>query len=221
MKNFKEYIVIEASINRLKQHLKNGEPMLFISGYRGENTPEQNNANTWALKRYFNIAGFGYNEIKGHYKEERDNGKFEDVDEKSLVVYTTPDKEQLLLDEGMSVGIKLKQSSIMFIYSDGKAYYISTRNDSWVGSIGTRKYVGRFSELDKNDIVDAFSSIQGKKFIFENVSEDIRQKAGQYNDYVLQESFLENIRKNGINCIQEWEKNLSVDEKWFERGKNL
>lgn len=201
-----ETTVTEASLQRLESHLKQGHPMLFISGHRGENSPSKNRANTWLLKRHFNISGFGYNEIEGHYPEEDENGNLKEVDEVSLVVYATPENEQKLLDLGMSVGKFLDQSSIMFIDSEGNGSYISTRDDSWVGSTGSKLKLGKFRKLDKNEIVDAFSKIQGKKFVFDSVSEEKRGRVGQYNEAQIRRQYLENLKKHRQNCVQEWEK---------------
>lgn len=205
MKSFKDYVLVqEASINRLKKHLDNHDAILFVTGSRHENTPKQNNENLADLKRYVRLAGFGFNEVTGHYPEEG-----QDVVEKSLIVYAKSEQEEELFNLGLSLGKKFDQSSVLFVDSKGEAHFVSTRPDSWVGSVGSKMRLGKFTRMDDNTIEKAFTKIKGKKFKFDSVSEETKSRVGQYNDYVMCEQFKNVIQKYGSDCIQKWDMRIT------------
>jgi hypothetical protein len=199
-----EDAINEASLSRFYQHYQKGEPIAFISADRGENTPQENKANYQKLKNYVQMAGFGYNKIKGGYVEE--NGK-RVVDESSIVIYATPDREKELRKLVMSLGIRFKQSSIMFINSKGEVSWISTRDDSWIGSIGTQKRLGKFKTSNINDF---FTRIGKKEFKFTSLDESDdyhpslaeRQLSGMFKKLLGKDSGTEK------DFLDEWESGL-------------
>lgn len=199
MKTFREFLN-EASLSRFYQHYQNKEPILFISADRSENDKTQNNKNFELLKRHIKLSGFGYNKIKGGYIE---NGKRIDS-ENSLVIYASHDQEQELLDLGMSLGKYFKQDSIMFIDNNNNVYWISTRNDSSIGSIGTKKKLGKFKT---NQINDFFTKIGNKIFKFDELKEsDIYYPS--LREKQLSKWYYDHLIKDRDNIVEVWENKL-------------
>lgn len=199
-----EDAINEASLSRFYQHYSKGEPIAFISADRGENTPQENKANYQKLKNYVKMAGFGYNRIKGGYVEE--NGK-RVVDESSLVIYATPEREKELLKLVMSLGVKFKQSSIMFIDTKGDVSWISTRDDSWIGTIGTRKRLGKFKT---NNINDFFTRIGKKEFKFTSLDEEDGYHPSNAEKQLSEmfKKLLNKVSETEKNVLDEWESGL-------------
>lgn len=169
MKTFAEYIS-EASLGRFWAHLKTGEPVAIISAERSENSPKQNRKNTEFARTFIKNAGFGFAKVKGGYSEIV-NGVNVDVDsENSTIVYTTPDREEELRKLAMSIGIRFKQDSILFIDSKGNVSWIGTREDSSCGGIGRKKPLGEFHPVQ---IGKYYSKIGKKHFSFTEIDENI------------------------------------------------
>lgn len=197
----KENIINEASLGRFWQHYNNQEPIAFISADRNENTKQENRANYQKLKNAVSMAGFGYNKIKGGYVEE---GGVRVEDENSIVIYGSKDREKELLKLVMSLGIRFKQSSIMFVDTDGNVNWYSTRNDCWFGKIGTKKPLGKFQT---NNINDFFTKIGKKEFKFKSLDESEvykpslseRQLAGEFK------RLLRSLSETDENVIDVWD----------------
>nr|DAF18166.1 MAG TPA: hypothetical protein [Caudoviricetes sp.] len=194
-------IINEASLGRFWKHYNDNEPIAFISADRNENTKQENKANYQKLKNAVSMAGFGYNRIKGGYVEE---GGVRVEDENSLVIYASKDREKELLKLVMSLGIRFKQSSIMFIDTDGNVNWYSTRNDCWFGKIGTKKPLGKFQT---NNINDFFTKIGKKEFKFKSLDESEIYKPSLSERQLSSEfkRLLKNLSDTDENVMDVWD----------------
>lgn len=188
----------EASLSRFIYHMKSGNPIAFVSGDRDENTLEQNKANRQAIKRYIRLADFGYNRVKGGYVEEGGNK----VDaESSFIIYGTPKREEELYDFALALGKKFGQSSILFVDTNGQASFVSTRNDSWVGTFGQKLKLGK---LTTGSINDFYTRIGNKEFKFETLEEDVECKPSMVERQV-QSTFKKSLISKKDCVIEYWE----------------
>lgn len=201
MKTFAEYLS-EASLGRFWQHFQNNEPIAVLSGDRNENTKAENKANFNFIKRHVSLAGFGYNKVKGGYVEE---GGKKVADESSVVIYAPKDREKELFDLAMSLGKKFKQSSIMFINTNGEVNWISCRNDSFLGEIGKKKRLGKFKT---NQIEDFFTKIGNKEFKFDKFEEPAKY-IPSLSERQLSKWYKEKLIKVGEQIVEVWEQSLS------------
>ena len=102
--------LLESGLNRLNQHLENGEAMAIVSAFRSDNSLSTNRENTEKLRKLALTAGFGYVKVVGGYVEEVD-GKKIPVEEDSTIIYEPKGLERSLLTFAMGMGIKFKQDS--------------------------------------------------------------------------------------------------------------
>lgn len=192
----------EASLGRFWDHYNNKEPIAFISGDRDENDKSENKANFASLKRLVSLAGFGYNRVKGGYVEE--GGKRVDS-ENSLVIYGgNPSNEKRLYDLAVGLGKRFKQSSIMFIDSEQNVFWVSTRDDSWVGKIGAKIKLGKFKT---NNINDFYTRIANKEFKFDNLVEQ-EQYSPSLSERQLQAWFTQRLDEDGDCAVEMWESQI-------------
>lgn len=192
----------EASLGRFWDHYNNKEPIAFISGDRDENDKSENKANFASLKRLVSLAGFGYNRVKGGYVEE--GGKRVDS-ENSLVIYGgDPSNEKRLYDLAVGLGKRFKQSSIMFIDSEQNVFWVSTRDDSWVGKIGAKIKLGKFKT---NNINDFYTRIANKEFKFDNLVEQ-EQYSPSLSERQLQAWFTQRLDEDGDCAVEKWESQI-------------
>lgn len=213
-------IINEASLGRFWKHYNDNEPIAFISADRNENTKQENKANYQKLKNAVSMAGFGYNRIKGGYVEE---GGVRVEDENSLVIYASKDREKELLKLVMSLGIRFKQSSIMFIDTDGNVNWYSTRNDCWFGKIGTKKPLGKFQT---NNINDFFTKIGKKEFKFKSLDESEIYKPSLSERQLSSEfkRLLKNLSETDENVMDVWDSKFvenSIPEDELKEIKKL
>lgn len=175
MISFKEYMDIkmlfesemidEASMGRFVQHLDKGEPVAIISADRGERSKKQNMELFEKLKKQALTNGFGFNFVKGGYVEKNDDtGEERDVDgENSIIIYATPDREKELYKFSIGVGKQFNQDSIFFHDSKGRTDWVSTRDDGYIGKVGSKEDVGDFHPEQKGKY---YSKIGKRKFSF-------------------------------------------------------
>ena len=195
--NIFESFLYEASFGRVMQHIQNGDPLLFISGDRGDNTPAENKRNYSELKRLIGLAGFGYNRIKGGYIEAGSGA----VDsESSLLVIGVKSREAELFNLGVALGRKFKQDSILFVYSGGDAYFVSTSPDSFVGPVGARLKLGKPT---LNGIEDFYTKIGGRQFKFKTIEESTRHVA-DIRERAMSKWFQEDLKTLGENVLDKW-----------------
>lgn len=162
----------EASLGRLVQHLNKGECLAFISAERSEVSEKENQQNTLDLRKYASNfhknLKLGYIKAKGGYVELVDGQKVEVTDEDSIILFAPPDEFDILKEFALSMGRKFKQDSVMLVDPSGEAYWVATIPNSSVGSIGSKKYVGKFKSTR---IGDYFSMVGKKSFSFTQLSE--------------------------------------------------
>lgn len=200
---FKEYIN-EASLSRFWQHFSNGEPIAIISAERGELSKSENDKNTNSLRRYINSAKFGFSKALGGYSEIDDiTGEKKNIDgEKSSIVYSSPEREAELLNFAIGMGKKFNQDSILFIDTEGNAWWYSTRADSSVGPIGSKTPVGKFHP---KQIGNYYSKIGKKNFSFVSINEDSYEYKSRPTSVELQTA---EVMRNSLKKLTEENKDF-------------
>lgn len=194
--------ISEASLGRLYQHIGK-DAILMISANRSELEQSENKSNTNALKRYIKAANFGYNRVKGGYKEKMEDGSMVEVEEDSFIVYADKDKEKTLYKLGLALGKKFNQDSILFVSSEGKAQFISTRQDSSLGPIGTKQNLGDFSF---NSISQYYTKIGKKSFTIRTITEE-EEFSRNFNAQAIGDGF-QKIIDTSDTPIEDWESTL-------------
>lgn len=159
--------LLESGLNRLAQHLDNGEAMAIVSAFRSELPLSVNRENTERLRKMALTAGFGYVKSTGGYVEKVDD-KDVAVEEESTIIYAPKGLEKSLLTFAMGMGIKYNQDSILWVDTHGKAQWIATRNDSSIGKINSKLNLGSFNVLDTQKY---YTKVGKKKFIFKSLEE--------------------------------------------------
>lgn len=208
MKIFAEY-VSEASLGRFYQHLNNPDNVIAIfTAYRNENPKSENEKNNSFLKKFIKNAKFGFVRMEGGYVEKTDGSEIDVTDEISFAIFTSKDREEELFNFATSMGKKYKQDSILFVDNSKDAYWVSTRDDSTVGPIGSKKHLGDFHA---NKISSYFSKIGKKKFAFD-VKEDYEYSLDSVKssqERRCQDIFCSILRKavrEGVDVFELWEK---------------
>lgn len=164
MKTFNEYLN-EASLGRFYNHLNNPNNVIAVlTAYRNEKTKEENEKNNNFLKKFIKSAKFGFVRMEGGYVENTEGKEVDVTDEISFAIFTSKEREKELYNFVVSMGKKFEQDSILFVDKDKKAYWVSTREDSTVGPIGSKKILGDFHA---KGLSGYFSKIGKKKFSFE------------------------------------------------------
>lgn len=108
-------LLIESSLSRVWQHIKNDKSFAVVSAFRGSNTDEQNLNNHKQLKNAVRQAGLGYIEQKSGYTYANpDTGEEGKVSEMSLFI---PNCD---LRTAISLGKQFRQETI--IYKDNERF---------------------------------------------------------------------------------------------------
>jgi len=209
----------EASLGRLVKHLDSKEPIAIISACRSDwdrKHPKENakinKAKTAELRSFILGMGFGFNKAIGGYTEVTADGqKVEVKDEMSCIVYATPDREKELRTFAIGMGKKFKQDSILFISCDGKAEWIFTRPDNFMGKpVASSQPLGDFhpKQLDKY-----FTKIGKKNFSFAVESQDFTR----HTEIVDECSLPTTIEMRGYDYMRSRLKECSESgDDWYE-----
>lgn len=163
----KESILTEASVKRLAKHIEMGEPVAIVSAYRSDYVPDNKernasmcNKNTNQLRSIVLSNKFGFNRGVGGFIEHLKDGSTREVkDERSTIIYATPDREQELYKLAVALGKKYNQESILWIDTKGKAFWINTSS-----KIGDKTPLGQFYP---ERVGDYFTKIKKQYFSFE------------------------------------------------------
>lgn len=210
----------ESSVNRFKHHIESENPIAIVSAYRSDKSKAENEANDRELRKFARMEEvevasgsikslFGFVRTSGGYAESGVRG----INEMSIALIADKGREQELLDFAIAVGERYEQDSILFIPSNGDAYYISTNDDdnNWVGKKGNKFNLGRKMSSDKSDIdkVGGFTQISRKK---RNVSDNdlfvIGEDFNIDNDFSTNTSSISNkVCSNRLkSCIKRYGK---------------
>lgn len=118
-------ILIESSLSRVWQHIKNDKSFAVVSAFRGSNTPEQNMINHRKLKNDVRSKNLGYIEQKSGYTYTNpETGEEGTVQEMSLFI------PKCDLTTALKLGNDYGQESI--IYKDSKRFDLINCKDGSV-----------------------------------------------------------------------------------------
>ena len=203
MLSFKQF-VNESSLNRFYSHLKNNTPFMIITASRSDCSKKQNDANNKFLRSKAKLAGFGYNRVKGTYKETIiKDGKevVVDVEDDSIIMYGSINTERILLNFGMAMGKKFNQDSILFFgkFTDYKPALIATRNDTELGRIGNKHILGRFHP---NSINDVMTVIKGKPYHFDWDQQVESTISNTFNEAMVRSAFCKYLAEH--DSLDDW-----------------
>lgn len=178
--------LIEASLSRLWQHFNKGNPLMIITSDRGDRDTVDNNRKYRELRKDLIISRFGYVKVKGGYTEiDKEGNKRDFEEEKSCIVFGTPDTEKRLLKLGKVLGKKYEQECFLFVGSDGVAKWIFTDETNKVITLG---------EFHTKQIGDYYTKIGKKHFSFtclDNMTEEFIKSALLPIDRRNSDSFVE------------------------------
>ena len=217
-------VLTEASLGRLKQHLVDKEPVAIISACRSDwdrkdpkNNAKMNKAKTAELRTFILGAGFGFNKAIGGYTEVLADGtKVEVKDELSSIVYATPDREKELRTFAIGMGKRFKQDSVLFIDTNGKAEWIFTRPDNFMGKpVASSCPLGDFHarQLDKY-----FTKIGKKNFSFAVESEDYVR----YTQLSEEQAIPTTIEMRGLDYMKKTLARCAKNgEDWYKTIENV
>lgn len=176
----------EASLSRLWQHFQKGNPLIIISSDRSERDVSENKRKYQELRQDLVKSRFGYVKVKGGYTETDKNGnKVDYEEEKSCVVFGTPETEKRLLKLGKFLGKKYNQECFLFVGVDGIAKWIFTDGSDKIVPLG---------EFHTKQIGDYYTKIGKKHFSFaciDNMSEEFIKSALLPNDRRDSDRFIE------------------------------
>lgn len=177
----------ESSLARLYKHYKEHDSGT-ISGYRGENTKEENQENNKKLKNYLLANGYSVTQIQGTYEETDSKGNKRVVKEIPFIVIDINDTGKLK-KVLINAGKKFNQEAITFSTKSGDYFLINcfTEKEFKLGSpmfgkdgkiiskISGRPFIFTESEeIDNhtyNDTLDAYNSLILRYYIKNNFSD--------------------------------------------------
>lgn len=169
MKTFSEFLN-EASLGRFWQHIQDKNVIAIISADRDERSKSENKSKTLELRRYIRDAGFGYVKAVGGYTEVKDDGTEIHIDgEQSTIVYAEAEREKELLKLVCWLGEKFEQDSILFVDTNGNAFWYYTRN-TIKHNKGEVEQLGKFHAVQ---IGKYYSKIGKKHFSFSKIEEEV------------------------------------------------
>lgn len=172
MKEFDAYLneqLGESSLSRIWQHIQNHQAGA-ISGYRDENSKEENKQNNREIKAYLRRKGYSVTGVQGSYIENFNSENAREVGEPSFFVVDIEDKGTLIKDLS-ALGRRFDQDSVLLIPKGGKgkgAYLFGTsKRDDTFPTYGQTIVVGD-SKFGKA-AGEFLSRIGGRAFAFEEV----------------------------------------------------
>lgn len=149
----------ESSSARLYKHYKEHDSGT-ISGYRGENTKEENQENNKKLKNYLLASGYSVTQIQGTYEETDSNGNQKTVKEITFIVIDINDTGKLK-KVLTTAGKRFKQEAITFSTKSGD-YFLINCYDEKEFKLGSPMF-GKDGKI--------ISKISGRPFIFTECEE--------------------------------------------------
>lgn len=177
----------ESSLARLYKHYKEHDSGT-ISGYRGENTKEENQENNKKLKNFLLANGYAVTQIQGTYEETDSKGNKKVVKEISFIVIDVNDTGKLK-KVLTTAGKRFKQEAITFSTKSGDYYLIMCftgeefklgspmfgKDGKIISKISGRPFI--FTECEDidnhtyNDTLDAYNPLILRYYIKNNFSD--------------------------------------------------
>lgn len=177
----------ESSLARLYKHYKEHDSGT-ISGYRGENTKEENQENNKKLKNFLLANGYAVTQIQGTYEETDSKGNKKVVKEISFIVIDINDTGKLK-KVLTTAGKRFKQEAITFSTKSGDYYLIMCftgeefklgspmfgKDGKIISKISGRPFI--FTECEDidnhtyNDTLDAYNPLILRYYIKNNFSD--------------------------------------------------
>lgn len=149
----------ESSLARLYKHYKEHDSGT-ISGYRGENTKEENQENNKKLKNYLLANGYSMAQIQGTYEETDSKEDKKVIKEMSFIVIDINDTGKLK-KVLTTAGKRFKQEAITFSEKGGNYFLISCYDEKEI-KLGSPMF-GKDGKI--------ISKISGRPFIFTEAEE--------------------------------------------------
>lgn len=135
----------------------NTKEVAILSAERGENTEEENTQRSLRLKSDLRSLPYKFTTAYGGFVEtDRKTGEKVDVEEKSFMVWTTPENAEQFRKDMIQLGNKYNQEAILIKqYDENQAYFTSSGTD--------KDYVGQFRANKKSEY---FTRIGDFYFVF-------------------------------------------------------
>lgn len=135
----------EASYREFYKRYKQGNPFAIISAYQGTKTLDINRANTKSLRK--KIFDNGYDQIKIVGKYIQDDYPLE-----SMIVFSSPEREHEFIRFMIFFGKKYHQNCITIVDNNSNIWLYSTKQNSTIGAIGTKRLVSNNFQMFDIDV---------------------------------------------------------------------
>jgi len=141
MLSFKSFISEAASrsLSRLYTHIEKGKSVAFLSAYRGDLKPAENNKRAKALRADIKKTGNTAVPVSGEYIEDH-KGKKIKVKEKTFMVVA--DNFMKLKKDMIKLGMKYNQDSILTVTKKTGSNFHGTGTSGWIKKGETQRIGG-------------------------------------------------------------------------------
>ena len=179
-------VLRESSLSRLWSKTEN-HVCGAVTGYRSENTAQQNKANNAKLVNYLQGKGYSVTKVSGSYIENFNTPDAQEVSEPSYFVCNhrvQGDDGGQLQDDLVRIGAQFDQDSVLIVPVGGADAYLvgtSQRENAWP-AYGQTEVVGTGKWGDS--LGPFFSRVGGRKFAFEDMQEP-QTRNGRWAQHIL------------------------------------
>ena len=156
-------ILEEASYREFYKKYTEGNPFAIISAYQGTKTLDINRANTKSLRKAIFDNGYDQVKIIGKYIQD-------DYPLEAMIAFSPSDKEHEFIRFMIFFGKKYHQNGITIVDNNSNIWLYSTKQNSTIGTIGTKRLVSNnfqmfdIDSLIKNHLKRTFE-IEGIKLV--------------------------------------------------------
>lgn len=190
MQTFKEFLN-ESGLTRIWTHVQN-HTCGAISGFRGENTKAQNQANNKEILAYLRRKGYSLTKVSGNYIENFGKADQKEVKEPSFFVVDIADTGNLEKDL-VALGRRFDQDSVLIVPRGGNGAYLvgTSRRENAFPDFGQSVVVGssRFGKVAG----EFLSRIKGREFAFEEIQAPSTRN-GKWGEATIAKQVEEDLR---------------------------
>ena len=188
-------------LENLQKHFADGDAIAVFSVMHKGISDDERKMNLDKLKGKVKLAHFAKNEIVGEYLEA--DGSV--TEERTFSIFAGPERAQEVRDFAYGMGKKYKQDVVLYGF-DGTLKYISTKDDSSIGSIGTTVEIG--NKLDLAELEKFFSKAGGREFRLREISADISHSYDSFMTRQISDLWDQTYKKYGPDAVEQWDKGV-------------
>jgi len=151
----------EVKLGRVLQHFNSEKTVVILTGFRGENTREENLKRNKTIGGKLKNAGFGYFYVDGYWIENKGTPNEIKVSEDSIFTISEPNTSKNLIELAHKLANEYDQDAI-FVKSEEGVYLLYKNGEKEILD----------SKFKPNKIGDFYTQLRGKgknsTFLFEN-----------------------------------------------------